>query len=133
MSAPPNRSSEPDLFSSTGRESSSSSSAGPISAAVRRDTKRATSSQYILPKDLDTAIRQLDDKELDKLVSVALEERARRKHRSLPEERRQKGPVEVDAVPLPRGRLNAVKAAFKAGVTREFGISLSDVRKAIRH
>ena len=38
---------------------------------------------------------------------------------------------------LPQGKLNAVKAAFKAGVTpariaREFGISLSDVRKAIR-
>ncbi len=136
MSVPPNRSSEPDLFSSTGRESSSSSLAEPI-AAVGRETKRATSSQYILPKDLDAAIRQLDDNELDKLVSVALEERARRRHRSLPEEHRQKGPVEVDAVPLPRGKLNAVKAAFKAGVTpaqiaREFGISLSDVRKAIR-
>jgi hypothetical protein len=37
---------------------------------------------------------------------------------------------------LPLGKLNAVRAAFKAGVTpsriaREFGISQSDVRKAL--
>jgi predicted transcriptional regulator len=40
------------------------------------------------------------------------------------------------AVPLTQGKLNAVRAAFKAGVTpsriaRQFGISQSDVRKAL--
>jgi transposase-like protein len=37
---------------------------------------------------------------------------------------------------LPQGKLNAVRAAFKAGVTpnriaREFGISRSDVQRAL--
>jgi hypothetical protein len=40
-----------------------------------------------LPKDLDAAIKQLDDQELDRLVSAALEERSRRKELSVPEER----------------------------------------------
>jgi transposase-like protein len=40
------------------------------------------------------------------------------------------------APPLAQGKLNAVRAAFKAGVrpsriAREFGVSLSDVRKAL--
>jgi transposase-like protein len=39
-------------------------------------------------------------------------------------------------VQLTQGKLNAVRAAFKAGVTpsriaRQFGISLADVRKAL--
>jgi len=42
----------------------------------------------------------------------------------------------VAAAPLTQGKLNAVHAAFKAGVTpsriaRQFGISQSDVRKAL--
>ena len=44
--------------------------------------------------------------------------------------------AEAAAVPLTQGKLNAVRAAFKAGVTpsriaRQFGISQSDVRKAL--
>ena len=44
--------------------------------------------------------------------------------------------VEVAAAPLTTGKLNAVRAAIKAGVTpsriaRQFGISQSDVRKAL--
>jgi len=51
------------------------------------------------------------------------------------EPRRQKRTKEV-APPLAQGKLNAVRAAFKAGVrpsriAREFGISQSDVRKAL--
>jgi transposase-like protein len=42
----------------------------------------------------------------------------------------------VTAVPLTQGKLNAVRAAFKAGITpsriaRQFGISQSDIRKAL--
>ena len=44
--------------------------------------------------------------------------------------------VDVAEVPLTRGQVNAVRAAFKAGVTpsriaRQFGISQSNVRKAL--
>jgi hypothetical protein len=47
-----------------------------------------------------------------------------------------KGRVESVAVPLPQGKLNAVRAAFKAGITpsriaRQFGISQANVRKAL--
>jgi predicted transcriptional regulator len=47
-----------------------------------------------------------------------------------------KGRVETVAVPLTQGKLNAVRAAFKAGVTpsriaRQFGISQGNVRKAL--
>ena len=49
-----------------------------------------------------------------------------------------KGRIEANAVPLTQGKLNAVRAAFKAGISpskiaRQFGISQSDVRKALAH
>ena len=108
-----------------------------------------------LPKDLPGAMRYLDDRQLDMLLQAANDE-ARRRGRS---------PVHRDAVPtatdarLPRkraspptkqtrhqnikrsagltqGRVNAVRAAFKAGITptriaRQFGLSQADVRKAL--
>jgi hypothetical protein len=88
-------------------------------------------SQYVLPKDLDAAIRRLDDQELDRLASAVLEERARRS--LVPEEGQRKRSADAVAPSLPLGKLNAVRAAFKAGVTpariaREFGISQQDVR-----
>jgi hypothetical protein len=95
------------------------------------------SSRYVLPQDLDAAIKQLDDQELDKLVSAALKERARRAKPFVPEEtQRRKRDAEGVAVSLPQGKLNAVRAAFKAGATpariaREFGISQQDVRRAL--
>jgi hypothetical protein len=47
-----------------------------------------------------------------------------------------KGRVEAHPVPLALGKLNVVRAAFKAGVgpwqiARQFGIFQSDVRKAL--
>jgi hypothetical protein len=44
--------------------------------------------------------------------------------------------VDIVEVPLPQGKLNAVRAAFKAGVTpsriaKQFGIYQSNVRKAL--
>jgi hypothetical protein len=131
-----NRVREPKLFSSSGREHSSSPSAQPCSSAISGEANTPRSSRYILPKDLDTAIQQLDDQELDRLVTVALEERARRKRPLLPEQGQRKQHAEADAATLPQGKLNAVRAAFKAGVTpnriaREFGLSRSDVQRAL--
>jgi len=45
------------------------------SRTVSRETETTRPSRYILPKDLDTAIGQLEDQELDRLVLAALEER----------------------------------------------------------
>jgi hypothetical protein len=89
--------------------------------------------RYILPNDLDAAIKYLDDQQLDKLVSAALEERNRRK--GLAPDKNQRD-ADADCSSLPQGKLNAVRAAFNAGVTptriaREFGISRSDVQRAL--
>ena len=109
-------------LSSSGRESSASE---PTTSAVSRKAETEPSSRHVLPRDLDAAIRHLDDEELDRLVSAVLEERSRRKKLSVPEESHPKRRVET--LSLPQGKLNAVRAAFKAGVTpsriaREFGI-----------
>ena len=120
-----------------GRKSLSSSLEQPSSAVLNRETETPRRPRYILPKDLDAAIKQLDDQELDRLATVALEERARRKSLSAPQESQSKRRAEAVALSLPQGKINAVRAAFKAGVTpariaREFGLSRSDVQSALR-
>jgi hypothetical protein len=93
--------------------------------------------RHVLPNDLPNAIKQLKDQELDLLLSAVLSEKKRRsKKHSDSNEGRLKGRIEAVSVPLTQGRLNAIRAAFKAGVTpsriaRQFGISQSDVRKAL--
>jgi hypothetical protein len=129
MATPPNE--------SLGREPLSSSLFESSSTAASREAETASLSRYILPKDLNAGIRQLDDQEMDRLVAAALEERTRQKKPPMPEQSQGNRLAEADATPLPQGKLNAVKAAFRAGVTpvqiaREFGIPLSDVRKASR-
>jgi hypothetical protein len=129
----------PDLLSSSGRDSSPSSPSEalpiePSSAAESHEAEKALPSRHVLPKNLDAAIKQLDDQELDRLVSTALEERSRRKKLYVPKESQPER--RVKAVALPQGKLNAVRAAFKAGVTpariaREFGISRTDVQRAL--
>ena len=133
MGAPPNRLSVPDSSSSTGPECPWSS---PVSSSAPASHETGASSRYVLPKDLEAAIKHLDDQQLDRLVSVALEERARRKKPPVPEKSQRKRIVEDVSPHLPQGKLNAVLAAFKAGVTpsriaREFGLSRSDVQRAL--
>ena len=130
MGTPPNQLSIFESCSSAGPES-------PWSSSASQETETAISSRYVLPSNLEEAIRQLPDEELDRLITAALEERARRKLPPVPNEtQRRKRDAEAIAVSLPQGKLNAVRAAFKAGVTpsriaREFGISQQDVRKAL--
>jgi hypothetical protein len=133
MGTPPHRLPVLDSFSSRGQASPSSSSAN-SSAAANRETEIAPPSRYVLPKDLDAAIKHLDDQQLNRLVSVALEERTRRK-KSILHDKSQRN-AQIVSPRLPQGKLNAVRAAFKAGVTpariaREFGISRSDVQTAL--
>jgi hypothetical protein len=89
-----------------------------------------------LPTNLDTAIKHLDDQELERLLLAALEERARRKIPPVAEDTQRRRRAEATAVSMPQGKLNAVRAAFKAGVTpariaRQFGVSRADVSKAL--
>ena len=129
------RSTTPDLF---GTASAREASASLLSPSPGRDaTERVATPRHVLPKDLPRAIQQLGDDELDRLHAAVLAERKRR-GRSLPlsGETLKKPNVEAAAPPLTLGKLNAVRAAFKAGVTpsriaRQFGVSQSDVRRAL--
>jgi hypothetical protein len=113
--------------------------------------KVATESEprrYVLPKNLRDAVKHLSDGELELMYAATLEEL---KHRG-------KTPKSVETnlsarpdltkiqsltaklkaadVSLTRGQMNAVRSAFKAGITpsriaREFRIALADVRQAL--
>ena len=130
------RSSTPDLFSSEPtREghsrSSESSGSSPAITSIGRIPSR-----HVLPTDLPNTVRHLDERELEQLLSAVIAEHKRR-GKKLPSEISRKRRVQmVAAVPLTQGKLNAVRAAFKAGITpsriaRQFGISQSDIRKAL--
>ncbi len=138
----------PDPFSAEGI-GNPSPNAGSDSTSARPKT--------ILPKDLPKALGYLEDQELDRLAGAALDE-LRRRGRSPPgfeppstttgageqdemKPARKDGPVrrgqtQIAAPSLTRGQINAVRAAFKAGIApsriaRQFGLSQADVRKAL--
>jgi hypothetical protein len=124
------RSSTPDLFSSAPAREAHSQPPGPIGSP------NAVPSRHVLPADLPSAVRQLHDQELEQLLSAVITEQKRRGNESPAQISRKQRVAEVAAVPLTQGKLNAVRAAFKAGVTpsriaRQFGISQSDIRKAL--
>jgi hypothetical protein len=109
------------------------------------------SQRYVLPKNLRTAVKHLSDGELDLMHAATVEELKRRGRTPTSVEtdlpvppdlaKIQSPPTKVTKlnaaeVSLTRGQLNAVRSAFKAGITpsriaREFGIPLSDVRQAL--
>jgi predicted DNA binding protein len=107
-----------------------------------------------LPKDLRAAIARLAEEELKTLASAVNEELERRNLRTPselvsgqgtnPAETRvatSKKPStrasrEANAPPLTQSRVNAIRAAFKAGVksstiARQFGVSRSAIQKAL--
>jgi hypothetical protein len=146
----------PDLFST---DQVGENFSAPIKSRSDRATGvPPTSKRYVLPENLDHAVKQLTDDELTELIGVALKEANRRGKSPLgiggaplqsprqTEEVGQKHPsienasnrkrVEATEVTLSPGKLNAVRAAFKAGVTpsriaRQFGISQANVRKVL--
>ena len=128
------RSSTPDLFSLTSNRATPSASAN--SPSLSRAITNAPA-RHILPNDLAKAVKELRDEELDRLLSAVLAEQRRRgKKRPNSNEISHQRQLRVAAAPLTQGKLNAVRAAFKAGVTpsriaRQFGISQADVRKAL--
>jgi hypothetical protein len=121
-----------------------------------KEATEAAAQRHVLPKNLRHAITQLSDGELDELIEAAFDEGKRRGRlpqsvrtdvtpsvlrptglttkRLPPTEKRRH--VEIADVPLTRGQVNAIRASFKAGITpsriaRQFGVSQSDVRKAL--
>ncbi len=131
------RSTTPDLFSSVQGSPSPPASERTAPTATTQSPPRASLHRHVLPGDLLNALKNLEDQELDRLLSAVLAEQKRR-GRTLPtsDKLSQKRHSETTAPPMTAGRLNAIRAAFRAGVTpsriaRQFGISQSDVRKAL--
>jgi hypothetical protein len=124
------RSSTPDLFSSAPTREAHSQSSESVGSP------NAIPSRHLLPTNLSSAVRHLNDQELGQLLSAVVAEQRRRGNEPPAEISRTRRVEVPTAVPLTQGKLNAVRAAFKAGVTpsriaRQFGISQSDVRKAL--
>ena len=93
-------------------------------------------SRHVLPSDLPTAIKHLDDQELNQLFAAVVAERSQSGMKSPVPDKILNKRVEATAVSLTPGKLSAVRAAFKAGVTptkiaKEFGLSQADVRSVI--
>jgi predicted DNA binding protein len=137
----------PDLFSTASVQETTSPPTKQVSATEA--AADATSPRHVLPKDLANAVKHLTDRELDLLIAVSIDEAKRRgrfppsvqanaPNGSIPKRSssRDKRQAELATVSLTRGQINAVRAAFKAGITpsrvaRQFGISQSDVRKVL--
>jgi hypothetical protein len=129
----------PDLFSTHAPAKASE----PPTAPQERD---AAQPRHLLPKDLAGALKQLGDREIDALLSAVITEAERRGRLSAQRSKEKfaadaktqahQALIEAGRGSLTTGKLNAVRAAFKAGVrpsaiARQFGISQSDVRKAL--
>src|SRR6476659_6595201 len=98
--------------------------------------KAASSPRHILPSDLPTAIKYLNDQELDQLQAAVTTELQRRGKKPPVSDKTPSKRVEAAAVSLTATKLNAVRAAFKAGVRpskigKQFGIPQAEVRKAL--
>ena len=113
--------------------------------------------RHLLPRDLPRALARLDDGEIDALLAAVFEEAKRRDrvpanllaqrpeaHQHLldpsgskePARRPTRASAQVEGASLTRGQVSAVRAGFKAGVklsmiARQFGLSQSEVRKAL--
>lgn len=127
----------PDLFSVPSTRKAPEA----VSASQVEPDNQTSPPRHVLPKDLAGALKRLDDAEIDALLSAVTAEATRRNRlpsTTTKERAAQLGPAPTDhlAGSLTKGQLNAVRAAFKArvkpsAIARQFGISQSDVRKAL--
>jgi len=110
---------------------------------VVTDGENSSLPRRVLPNDLGAALKALDDVEIDSLLEAVTAEAKRRDRKPLDATREKvlatpaanEGRA-VHTTPLTTGQLNAVRAAFKAGVkpaliARQFRISQADVRNAL--
>jgi hypothetical protein len=134
------RSTTPDLFSTASATVPLSPSINTPPSSQKTDDGGANASlpSYALPTNLLSALKHLDDDQLDRLLTAVRTEQQARGGKKPPvsDEPSRKQRTKEVAPPLPQGKLNAARAAFKAGVkpsriAREFGISQLDVRKAL--
>ena len=145
----------PDLFSTHAVRDATAPPTKPISATAT--ITDPASPRHVLPKNLAHAVKQLSDEELDQLFKVEFDEAKRRgrlprtvatdstsSFRRPPDfptersttEKSKRRHMDIADVTLTRGQVNAVRSAFKAGITpsriaRQFGLSQTNVRKAL--
>jgi hypothetical protein len=138
MPSCPSRHSTPDLFSTATQPRADGSPASRLKNEPVLQNQGAAP-RHLLPKDLAGSLQRLEDREIDTLLAAVTAEADRRGR--LPKQRTLTSlsdrPVAAEEHPrLTKGKLNAVRAAFRAGVkpstiARQFGISQSDVKKAL--
>lgn len=89
----------------------------------------------LLPRDLAGALERLADEELERLSKAVNAERSRR----WPQEREKElrgASKKAPGPALPQAKVNAIRAALKAGVkptvvARQFGVSPAEIRRAL--
>lgn len=89
-----------------------------------------------LPSDLPRSLEYLDDAELRKLRDAVDDEIARRGQTGIVTKGSVR-PAAKEAVRIPEGQVNLIRASFKAGlkpaaIARTLGMSLSVVRRVLR-
>jgi hypothetical protein len=109
----------PDLFST--------SSVAETSAPETKHVSPVQQQRHVLPQNLSNAVKHLDDRELDRLIAACVEEAKRRGRLPASNETTKRSSRvdnsslppkgEIATVSLTRGQVNAVRAAFKAGIT----------------
>ena len=103
------------------------------------DVARDKLPTYQLPRNLPNALSYLDDDQLKRLLGAVNVELKRRGNKApIQHSIEQKRPTEEGAAPLAFGKLNAIRAAFKAGVkpsaiAKQFGVSQADVHRALKN
>ena len=139
MGSAANRSIKDDLFSLDPSPASKSVSHGEQNSSQENEPARDKPPSYQLPSNLPSALSHLDNDQLERLlmaVKVELERRGKIApiDKQLSENLLQK----EGALPLAFGKLNAIRAAFKAGVkpsaiSKQFGVSQTDVHRALKN
>ena len=136
MGSSRHRSTTSDLFSTASATVPLSPVNTPPSSSTTDDgAATASSPSYALPTNLPSALSHLDDDQLDRLLAAVIGELNRR-GKKLAVYPSRKLPIKEVAAPLAQGKMNAIRAAFKAGITpfriaKQFGVSQADVRKAL--
>jgi hypothetical protein len=109
-----------------------------IERAGPRAGRQISDQRYILPSDLPKALGGLADDELRALAG-AVDAELRRRGKPTPPSApppRVVRKVPPNPSPLPQGRINAIRAALRAGVkpsqiARQFGVSQSAIRRVV--
>jgi hypothetical protein len=139
MGSGANRSINDDLFSLDQSPASKSVSHGEQNSSRENEPARDKPPSYQLPSNLPSALSHLDDDQLERLF-IAVNGELERRGKTAPIRKtiERKSLAEEGALPLAFGKLNAIRAAFKAGVkpsaiSKQFGVSQADVHRALKN